>query len=731
MRRNDDRFRWLGLAAAAALVLACPEIPPVPPLDMDRAPLFQFVTTGDADGSQPAGKLPEDPFYATWDVFPGPASDPNDFVNLRLGLATHGRWVTTYVNPIAFAHIEAYLKEVETVPVGDVPVVPRTDFPAGSIIVKENFGNDPRADVVAQAPRPGVLTVIYKPLQGGCQSGHELNGSDCLGGGWLWAFYGLDNRPEGPDLRPLDGFVADNTGSFCVNCHSPAFKADYLRGLLRRARDVAFTRVPATDPGVPPPDGVGDPFCAEVELSPELPADVPLDPAGVADPAQRQRMFDCFAWRAFVALNWPAAADRGEPDAGAPFNRPQGDRVWETLTQTYEVFQPLDPDWTPGRGIWDEPRRLPPACADAERGAAVLALTSKSQSAFPDVGNETGQAFAGSFGTLTDRNGNFVHYQVLFNETEFDYFLAGGKAATRNLTPVGPADGPEASLPDGSVEVKAAWKVLCTEDTCAQRDRAQDYYSRDVRIYDAGAEGGPTCEQESVGLVGLHVAAKTFWAPQWIWATFEHQRNAPTYQPVVGGPPPPEDDYVFYDPSCPPDLTRCFKQPFLLPKEAGADPCCPNLEINRAPGIGFTGPDRPNNQLTRIDPIDGSGLNATFQGLLAAAGSPFQSYVLVNTQWPFNGRRPASAGEHAVNTRQCAGNEVAADGTCFTRVPADLRNTVIESYMTTWDNDAAGRPQQISNRSCLSCHASGTGFSYVFEDAVEQIVPLAASSGSP
>jgi hypothetical protein len=51
--------------------------------------------------------------------------------------------------------------------------------------------------------------------------------------------------------------------------------------------------------------------------------------------------------------------------------------------------------------------------------------------------------------------------------------------------------------------------------------------------------------------------------------------------------------------------------------------------------------------------------------------------------------------------------------------------------MTTWDNDAAGRPQQISNRSCLSCHASGTGFSYVFEDAVEQIVPLAASSGSP
>ena len=724
MERLALASRCLVVGVLSGLLSGCPAPSPTAPagapLGMNQAQLFQYVTTGDPNGHQPAGQLPAHPFYETWPLFPGPASDPQEFFNKRLGLAVHGRWVTVYVNPVALAHIERYLEAVETIPVGGVPVVPPTDFPPGSVIVKVNFGNDPRASIVQQAAEPGVLTVAYKPEEGFCQSGLRYDGRDCLGGDWLWAFYGLGR------VQALDPFVAEEAGTFCINCHTPAFKADYLRGLLTRARRIAFERVPTTGPALPPSVPDNDPFCgAPIELGAAAPSDVALDPAKIADPAARQRMFDCFAWRSFVALNWPAAAERGVPALAKPFGEPTGDRVWETLTQTYEVFQPRDPSWVPTPEIWTRPRRVPAVCSGAGAGEPVISMVAKSQSSFADLVNETGQAFAGTFGTLTDRNGKLVHYQVLFNRTEFDDFLAGGKAATANLTPVGPATGPEPELPDGSLEVKAAWKELCLEETCAQRDREADYYTRTVWIYDAEE---PTCRPLEVGLIGLHISAKTFWAPQWVWATFEHRNNAPRATLIADGSAPviPAGDYLFYDPECPPRPQTCFRQPFLEGRPAGADPCCPNLEINRFPdGIGFD--SSHNNQMIRLDAPGGSGLNEPFPAAMAAAGSPLANLFLVNTQWPFDGRRPAPPGAPpatalAANTRDCATLANPPAGSCYTRVPEFLRNTVIESYMTTWINNDQNHPQQISNRSCMGCHADGTNFSYIFEDAVELTV---------
>src|ERR1043166_2797764 len=69
---------------------------------------------------------------------------------------------------------------------------------------------------------------------------------------------------------------------------------------------------------------------------------------------------DNFAWRAFVALNWPAltdAAHRGEPDRGKTPGDP-GPRVWETFKARYELFQvgadgkPIEPQpWATYDGI--------------------------------------------------------------------------------------------------------------------------------------------------------------------------------------------------------------------------------------------------------------------------------------------------------------------------------------------------------------------------------------------
>ena len=58
--------------------------------------------------------------------------------------------------------------------------------------------------------------------------------------------------------------------------------------------------------------------------------------------------FDNFAWRAFIALNWPSLTDpahRGVPDRAKTLGDP-GPRVWETFKARYELFQ-VGPDGRP------------------------------------------------------------------------------------------------------------------------------------------------------------------------------------------------------------------------------------------------------------------------------------------------------------------------------------------------------------------------------------------------
>ena len=60
--------------------------------------------------------------------------------------------------------------------------------------------------------------------------------------------------------------------------------------------------------------------------------------------------FDNFAWRAFIALNWPSLTDpahRGVPDRAKTLGDP-GPRVWETFKARYELFQ-VGPDGRPDR----------------------------------------------------------------------------------------------------------------------------------------------------------------------------------------------------------------------------------------------------------------------------------------------------------------------------------------------------------------------------------------------
>ncbi len=151
-----------------------------------------------------------------------------------------------------------------------------------------------------------------------------------------------------------------------------------------------------------------------------------------------KKMFDCFSWQAFAALNFPAdPKNRGNPLPGGKITDP-GPRVWETFMPVYSTFQAGDLGWQPPD--FKNPPKLtgqgcdPSTSSPGSRSRMILTLGSKSR----DVVNETGQALAGTFGNLIDRNGNEVRYEVLINQTEYDYIVNNGFAETKRLTPGGP-----------------------------------------------------------------------------------------------------------------------------------------------------------------------------------------------------------------------------------------------------------------------------------------------------
>ncbi|MBL4662220.1 MAG: hypothetical protein JKY22_01340, partial [Flavobacteriaceae bacterium] len=409
-----------------------------------------------------------------------------------------------------------------------------------------------------------------------------------------------------------------------------------------------------------------------------------------------------------------------EANTNLPFtNNEKMPTVWETYKPTFEVFQPGNISWNPVDQPWNQ--KIPGIVGDSCQTKDfdfIITMGSKAR----DVVNETGQAFAGSFGYLVDQDSTRVRYEVLFNRTEFEYLVGDGRAASLNLTPSGPKGlANKVNFPDnrddgayneGSMEVKSAWKELCLKAECNQRDAIdieaakKRFLVRNALIYDS--ETGK-CRTAPMALVGLHIARKTYYAPQWIWITFEHKDNVPD----AGAENPTG---IFYNSNLK-ELDNCYQLPFLYKDPAVAG--CPNVDINRFIAELKDSP----NQLTRLVPIDSVAqkLNAAFQSELAKVNSPFANYVLVNTQWALNGRQQGGG----ISAKNCKDNGMGND--CFTMVPRFLRNTVIESYMSTYC-EVDGKPKQVSNRSCMSCHGNaGADLSFVYLDAVSQRVQLVDS----
>jgi hypothetical protein len=313
-----------------------------------------------------------------------------------------------------------------------------------------------------------------------------------------------------------------------------------------------------------------------------------------------QTEVDEFAWRSFVALNWPANELKpGEPDMARQIGEAATSVVWETWKSPEQVF--LEGGKRPPG--WDEPAgELPSKCrinpeATGDTKNTGTKLLRRLAKAGEELLPRDKQAVGG---TLTDQHRNLVRYEIRFNKPEFDYIVDNGLFQQEQQVK-------RIQLPVGSIEVKAAWREMTSADSAAVRQR---FYRKRAWLYTPGAP--EDCRLVEMGLVGLHITQKTPHQPQWIWATFEHVDNAPPFN--QSGSPDRRFPYSFHNPTCstkdcPPNQSTDEGRPIHVP-----------TQVVRRVAI------RP----------EVEALNRHWQERLAKAtkDSPWQYYELVGTQWP-------------------------------------------------------------------------------------------------
>lgn len=292
------------------------------------------------------------------------------------------------------------------------------------------------------------------------------------------------------------------------------------------------------------------------ELNPPFQAGPPQS-GGAPDATPAQAA--AFAWQEFIALNWPAGPQAGRngqrdaPSTTCRFGDPKcnGPTVWETFRGKVETF--------PGMG--SPPGFVAKAAAsygyDALPQYNYLVPTSacdSSQSGDPVPWinlDETDQITLDSMyaGVVQSSSspGNSAPQLIRFlaksNRSQFVYVASNSnpddplnqwwsaipnavvtatkKYLATNQTSPPPGSSTMVSQPNGTTEVKAAWRPLNPDELASGR-----FHVQTVRFYESGKTQGSFCYRDATwGLVALHIIQKTPSAPYFIYATFEQADN--------------------------------------------------------------------------------------------------------------------------------------------------------------------------------------------------------------
>jgi hypothetical protein len=292
--------------------------------------------------------------------------------------------------------------------------------------------------------------------------------------------------------------------------------------------------------------------------------------------------FSDFSWLQFIALSWPAGAERGRPDCSATFGSTDK-TVWQTYKTTDQLF--LADAANPGP--WSAGKVM----------SFVLQHRAKAPLDLP-VEESIRQAVGG---WLTDQQGNPTYYSISVNRVSYDYVLHNG---FYNAETVGAAE--SVSFPEGALEVKAAWRILTDVDDHSR------YHSMVAQVTDYDSAGKPTGQthEATVGLVGLHIVYRAPGFAQWTWATFEQVDNTEGADGVLPS---------YHNNMC------------------TGDYCTPNVSPLQS-GAPFTTP----NQVTRVTTLTDEVEDANQRWQAAVKGTPFQYYRLISPQWPTDPSDPGN-----------------------------------------------------------------------------------------
>ncbi|NVO15066.1 MAG: hypothetical protein HXX10_13610 [Rhodoplanes sp.] len=472
-------------------------------------------------------------------------------------------------------------------------------------------------------------------------------------------------------------------------------------------------------------------------LSPDLPYDVDVAALGRLDRdrevPEAQRLFDIFAWQAFLALNWPAAPD-GSPDRTKTLADATSPRVWMGWRGNDSIYLPDG-----GRpAAWD-------AAAVLRQPEHFLWRFSKMLNESRQPVNELSASTQAFTGPLIDQNGVFVRYESYVNRPQFDYIVenelynqegqvAFAKKGRRIEFPAN-VTGPQPRY--GSMGIKLAWKQLGPTDIPSR------FFTREFTVvstsFDPQGNMVKTRSRQLMGLVGMHVTALTRSSPTWVWATFEHVDNVTSNDLETGASlagPRVRVRPNFNNPDQP------AKPVNVLPK--------PNAEKD-AKG-NFTSWDEKTTtnpvQLTRLVPVPPATaeLNRQVRTLLAEQNSVFRYYELIGAQWPVQPGFPAFGG----------GADSAPESIYFKIpgrvVPVYVLNTTMESYFQSGNTTAgpleeddrlpagnfADKPTEritpdrtivFGTESCAGCHFSA-GAAVAFKQD-ENGKPLKDAQGRP
>lgn len=327
--------------------------------------------------------------------------------------------------------------------------------------------------------------------------------------------------------------------------------------------------------------------CAAPTLATSLPLEYSSLPAVPPSPQGDQAAFSDYAWRLFVALNWPAQPGvRGVPDRRAPFGAP-GLTVWQSFKTSGQLFLPNAQD----PGPWNSGAIVAPFLRFHSKAPSELPLP-------PSIRQAVG-------GWLIDTQSNPTYYEIAVNQLSYDYVRSNRYYDASVLN-----QATSVQFPDGALEIKASWRIMQGVDPTRYRTLVTQ-----VMTFDASGQPTGRYETKTVGLVGLHIVYKPAGFPQWIWATFEQRDNAPDDASAPGT----TAKWSYYNPAC--------SGPY----------CTPNVSP-LASGQPFGTP----NQVTRLSPIRPATAvsNTKWQALLR--GTAFANYELISPQWPSDPNDPGN-----------------------------------------------------------------------------------------